>query len=141
MAPDALLYYLRHGLHSLARLKQFSRIAIVTDQSWVRIASRIESALLPYVSYEVYPVAQRDRALAWVKGECDTPHPQAVHRISGDDELQAFEVDGRITADELDCLYAHLFEVAQSDAPQKITVRMQRYAGFEPAIMADTKHT
>src|SRR3546814_7905782 len=82
----APFYDLRHVLHYLARLKQFGRIAIVTDQSWVRIASSIESALLPYVSYEVYPVAQRDRALAWVKGECDTPHPQAVHRISGDDE-------------------------------------------------------
>src|SRR3546814_9770618 len=62
-------------------------------RSWVRIASRIESALLPYVSYEVYPVAQRDRALAWVKGEVDTPHPQAVRRIPGDDDIQEFEVD------------------------------------------------
>src|SRR3546814_541715 len=52
IAPDALFYDLRHVLHYLARLKQFGRIAIVTDQSWVRIASRIESALLPYVSYE-----------------------------------------------------------------------------------------
>src|SRR3546814_4924295 len=59
-------------------------------RSWVRIASRIESALLPYVSYEVYPVAQRDRALAWVKGEVDTPHPQAVRRIPGDDDIQEF---------------------------------------------------
>ncbi|MFD1960519.1 STAS/SEC14 domain-containing protein [Novosphingobium panipatense] len=49
IAPDALLFDLRHVLHYLARLRQFGRIAIVTDQSWVRIASRIESALLPYV--------------------------------------------------------------------------------------------
>src|SRR3546814_17585908 len=62
--------------HYLVRLKQFGRIAIVTDQSWVRIASRIESALLPYVSYEVYPVAQRDHALAWVKGAVDTRQPR-----------------------------------------------------------------
>ncbi|MCF8706292.1 SpoIIAA family protein [Rhizorhapis sp. SPR117] len=139
IAPDALLFDLRHVFHYLVRLKQFGRIAIVTDQSWVRIASRIESALLPYVSYEVYPVAQRDRALAWVKGEVDTPHPQAVRRIPGDDDIQAFEVDGRITADELDGLYAHLFEVAQSDSPLKILVRMKRYDGFEPAILVDPK--
>src|SRR3546814_5883729 len=77
IAPDALFYDLRSVLHYLARLKQFGRIAIVTDQSWVRIVSRIERALLPYVSYEVYPVAQRARALAWVKGECATLHHQA----------------------------------------------------------------
>src|SRR3546814_16354349 len=94
---------------------------------WSSDVCSSDLALLPYVSYEVYPVAQRDRALAWVKGECDTPHPQAVHRISGDDEIQAFEVDGRITADELDGLYANLFEVAQSDSPLKILVRMKRY--------------
>ena len=139
IAPDALLFDLRHVLHYLARLRQFGRIAIVTDQSWVRIASRIESALLPYVSYEVYPVTQRDRALAWVKGEVDTPYAQAVRRIPGDDDICAFEVDGRITADELDGLYTHIFEVSQPDSPLKILVRMKRYDGFAPAILADPK--
>src|SRR3546814_8154909 len=87
-----------------------------------------------YVSYEGDPVAQRDRALAWVKGECDTPHPQAVHRISGDDEIQAFEVDGRITADELHGLYAHLFEVAQSDSP----LRSEEHTSERPSLMRNS---
>ena len=52
---------------------------------------------------------------------------------------EAFEVDGRITADELDGLYTHIFEVSQPDSPLKILVRMKRYDGFAPAILADPK--
>ncbi|MFD1960520.1 STAS/SEC14 domain-containing protein [Novosphingobium panipatense] len=74
-----------------------------------------------------------------MKGEVDTPYAQAVRRIPGDDDICAFEVDGRITADELDGLYTHIFEVSQPDSPLKILVRMKRYDGFAPAILADPK--
>src|SRR3546814_12613208 len=83
IAPDELFYDLRHVLHYLARFKQFGRLAIVTDQSWVRIASRIESGLLPYVSYAVYPVPQRDPDLACVMCTCDTPPLYPLHRLYG----------------------------------------------------------
>lgn len=44
IASDALFYDVRHVFHYLARLRQFGRIAIVADQNWVRVVSRIESA-------------------------------------------------------------------------------------------------
>jgi hypothetical protein len=42
-------------------------VAVVADQAWVRAGTRIESALLPFVSYRVFMPAQRDEALAWVR--------------------------------------------------------------------------
>lgn len=75
MAMDAWLSDIRHGLSYLGRLGQFGRVAIVSDQSWIRLASRIESAVLPFISYEVFTPEQRDHALAWVKGEVDSPSP------------------------------------------------------------------
>ena len=51
----------------LGQLKKFGRVAVVADQAWVRAGSRLESALLPFVSYRVFEPGQREEALAWVK--------------------------------------------------------------------------
>lgn len=75
MSLEAWVSDFTHGLRFLGRLKQFGRVAIVSDQGGIRTASRIESAVLPHVTYEVYPPAQRDHALAWAKGEVSDPHP------------------------------------------------------------------
>ncbi|WP_242774624.1 STAS/SEC14 domain-containing protein [Sphingopyxis sp. YF1] len=52
----------------LGKLGHFGRVAVVADQAWIRILTRIESAILPHISYRVFEPGQRDAALAWVKG-------------------------------------------------------------------------
>lgn len=52
----------------LGKLRQFGRIAVVADQAWVRVGTRIESALLPFVSYRTFPTSERSEALEWVRG-------------------------------------------------------------------------
>ena len=52
----------------LGKLGQFGRVAVVADQAWIRILTRMESAILPHISYRVFEPGQRDEALAWVKG-------------------------------------------------------------------------
>jgi hypothetical protein len=45
------------------KLDRFGRVAVVADQAWMRVLTRFESALLPYVSYRVYSPAERQEAL------------------------------------------------------------------------------
>lgn len=52
----------------LGRLGQFGRVAVVADQAWIRGLTRLESAILPFISYRVFEPAQSAEALAWVKG-------------------------------------------------------------------------
>ena len=52
----------------LGKLGQFGRVAVVADQAWIRILTRMESAILPHISYRVFEPGQRDEALAWVRG-------------------------------------------------------------------------
>ena len=61
--------YMARAMPLFGKLKRFGRIAVVADQAWVRVATRIESALLPFISYQVFLPEERDEALAWVKGE------------------------------------------------------------------------
>jgi len=43
-------------------------VAVVADQAWIRAGTRIESALLPHISYRTYMPDERSEALAWVVG-------------------------------------------------------------------------
>src|SRR3569623_2911989 len=60
--------YMSRALPLLARLDRFGRVAVVADQAWIRAATRLESAVLPFISYRVFEPEQRDEALAWVVG-------------------------------------------------------------------------
>src|SRR5689334_13927413 len=60
--------YLSRAMPLFGKLSRFGRIAVVADQSWIRAGTRLESALVPSVSYRVYMPDEREEALAWVKG-------------------------------------------------------------------------
>lgn len=141
LSGDAWLSDLRHGLHYLTRLKQFGRIAIVSEQGWIRTASRIESALLPFVKYEVYTSDQRDRALAWVKGAVAEPHdpPLRIVEDAGGDLLE-FEIGGRITPAAIDALYDRFSQLARSGRKMKILALFKHYDGFDPAVLINPKY-
>ena len=50
------------------KLKRFGHVAVVADQAWVRVGTRLESALLPNISYRTYRPEERNEAFAWVTG-------------------------------------------------------------------------
>ena len=56
-----------------ASLGKFDRVAVVADQSWIRIGAQFESAMLPFISYRTFEPAQREEALAWVTGNTAPP--------------------------------------------------------------------
>ena len=60
--------YMKRALPLFGKLDRFGRVAVVADQGWIRAATKIESALLPHISYRVFEPDARDEALAWVVG-------------------------------------------------------------------------
>lgn len=58
--------YMTRALPLFGKLDRFGRVAVVADQAWVRVGTRLESALLPNISYRTYLPGERDEALAWV---------------------------------------------------------------------------
>lgn len=63
--------YTARALPLLGKLNRFGRVAVVADQAWMRAGTRIESAMLPFISYRVFQPEQRDEALSWVEGKLD----------------------------------------------------------------------
>ena len=62
-----LASYVSDALPMFGKLRRFGRVAVVADQAWVRAATKLESALLPGITYRVFDPDERDEALAWVQ--------------------------------------------------------------------------
>ena len=60
--------YVSRAMPLIGKLGRFGRVAVVADQWWIRAGTRLESALLPNISYRVYTPEEREEALAWVTG-------------------------------------------------------------------------
>lgn len=60
--------YMARAMPLLGKLDRFGRVAVVADQAWIRSGTRLESAMLPMISYRVFMPEERAEALAWVAG-------------------------------------------------------------------------
>ena len=58
--------YMTRAMPLFGKLGRFGRVAVVADQAWIRVGTRLESALLPNISYRTYMPEERDEAFAWV---------------------------------------------------------------------------
>src|SRR5574338_600135 len=46
--------HMKRAMPLFGKLDRFGRVAVVADQPWMRVGTRLESALLPNFSYRVY---------------------------------------------------------------------------------------
>lgn len=75
IALSAIAEELKHLPLLIRLIRAVDRVAIVADAEWVRAASRIESAIIPGVHYEVYERKDEAHARAWLLRETDQPRP------------------------------------------------------------------
>ena len=121
----------------LREREKFGRIAVVSDHNWIRWATRIESALIPGLSYETYRMDERDRALAWVEGRSPWPHGQALTLIeTTSPDVFAFELDGRIGAEEMHGLVVRINAFMDGrPGPVRVLARFRDFRMPAPAAV------
>jgi hypothetical protein len=71
IAIDGLARYAARAMPLFGQLRRFGRVAVVADQAWIRLGTRLESALLPHISYRTFTPDRHDAALAWVETGAD----------------------------------------------------------------------
>ena len=62
----SLPHYFGRAMPMFGKLNRFGRVAVVADQAWIRVGTRIESAMLPFITYRTYEPDERAAALTWV---------------------------------------------------------------------------
>ena len=112
------------------------RIAFISDEDWMRSAARLESMLLPGVTYQVYDDDEADAALAWVLEEEETPHKGAFREIElGRADVAAFEVVGRLDGPESERGIAMVEERLKDPKCSKLMMVIRHWHGFEAELL------
>ena len=65
----AMPHHWARSFPMFGKLDRFGRVAVVAEQAWIRILTRLESAMLPHISYRVYAPEEREEALNWAFGK------------------------------------------------------------------------
>lgn len=65
----AMPSYMARAMPLFGKLDRFGRVAVVADQAWIRAGTRLESAMLPNISYRVYMPDERNDAFGWATGK------------------------------------------------------------------------
>jgi hypothetical protein len=126
----ALGEYLPRAFRMLGKLERFGRIAVVSDLRWVRWATKLESALLPHISYETFETAERARALAWVEGKLNPLHDRAIRIIETDKaDVIGFEIDGRVGAADAEAVATYFNEALSRERPLRLLGRITKIEG------------
>ena len=112
------------------------RIAFISDEEWLRSAARLESMLLPGVTYQVYDDDEKDAALAWVLEEEKAPHKGAFRELDlGRSDIAAFEVVGRLDGQESDRGIAMVEERLNRPNCSKLMMVIRHWHGFEAELL------
>jgi len=138
---EALQEDFKRGWALLDKLDRFDRVAVVSDQTWIRWASRIESALLPGISYRTYTLAERKQALDWVQGREDFPYGHAIRMVpTTRADAIGIEINGRLSAEEVGQVARDLNTMRHKRPIKAMLVHIRSLGTVDPAIVADAEY-
>ena len=99
--PAALLRDIGYGLGQIQNLHRFHRMAVVTDQGWLRSVVGAEDALVPGTEIRAFAPADRADAEAWVSEAPPQPGPGLVWLDADRPTLLAYAVRGVLRAEDV----------------------------------------
>lgn len=129
---SAIVEELAHVPVLMRWLYSLDRIALVSDEEWIRTMARLESALLPGVSYAVYDADEVEAARAWVLEDSARAHAGAVAERDVGPDVAVIELTGRLDREEtengLDLVRARLVATGAT----RLMVVIRKWHGFDP---------
>jgi len=135
----AVLAELPHVPALMQWVYRLGRIAVISDEDWIRSAARLESALLPGVAYAVYDEDQAGTARAWVLGQQDRPYAGAMRERAMAGDVAVFEILGRLDRAESELMVEQVRARLADPACSRLMVVIRKWHGFDADALASTK--
>jgi len=129
---------LAHAPALMAWVYRLGRIALISDEAWIRSMARLESVLLPGVAYAVYDADEADAARAWVLEESDHPHAGAVSAREAGQDVVVIELTGRLDRDEAERAVDLARARLDMAGARKLMVVVRKWHGFDPDAALST---
>ena len=121
-------------------LHSVDRIAVVSDEGWIRTAARFESLLIPGVTYQVYDEFEAEAARDWVLEETDAPHAGVFQEIEIENRtIAAFEISGRLDRDEAERGIELVRRRLEQPDCSRLMLVVKHWNGFEANVMFSEK--
>ncbi|MDJ0643110.1 MAG: STAS/SEC14 domain-containing protein [Erythrobacter sp.] len=131
---------LKRSPEMLGHFRKFDRIAFVAKPSWITAIAKFEDAVLSMFDFnmEVFDPEERERALAWAKGEVDETEGPSVRMLQSEDPgIAIYEIDGKIRKRDMAVGKEILQKFLDDREPRKLMAVIKDFAGFELALLAD----
>jgi hypothetical protein len=121
-----------HAPAMMQWITRLGRIAVVSDEGWIRTAARLESALLPGVTYSVYDADEAEAAEAWVLEDSNRPHAGAFRARDSEPGIAVFELVGRLDRTESEHAMSAVREKMADPACRRLMLVIRKWHGFDP---------
>jgi hypothetical protein len=131
------------GISRLGQLSRIYRAALVTDKGWMAAIARVEGLVFASIDLRVYAPEDRDKALAWASEtpeplpKPDVPEPSIRLIHTTNENVFAWEVDGRIREKDIKSALEGFEPFLKRDGKLNALVRMTSYGGFDLSAILD----
>ncbi len=141
MTADALAEDAKFEFSLLPHAAKLAKVAVVTDKQLFEALFRWMDPVLPAMDLRTFGSADVEAARAWA---ADLPQKSAAAegpgiRVveDGQDGLLVFELDGRMSQEGVDAVFAAFDSATRTHGRIDLLARVTQYGGFDPAILAD----
>lgn len=141
--PQAFLTDLRASLRQVGRMADWSRLALVTDNSLLHAVARFQAPFIPGPTVRTFCSEQIDEARLFASGASsgtdgsrDGAPASGIARIETDrPDVVAFSITSKISPDDAKAARLLVEEVAAQHPKIDILVRIDGWQGFDLSIL------
>ncbi|MEO8573899.1 MAG: STAS/SEC14 domain-containing protein [Pyrinomonadaceae bacterium] len=142
---EGLLKDLVEGVGQWNKLKNYCRLALVTDKGWMAALARVEGLVFSSVDVRVFSHGDRAKAFAWAS---ETPEPlpapvapgASIHFLQTTSEnVFAYEINGRLRERDIRSAVDAVKPFLDRDGKFNVFARMKDFSGFDLLSVFDDK--
>ncbi|RKF16819.1 STAS/SEC14 domain-containing protein [Roseovarius spongiae] len=140
MTGDALIADARFEFGMLPQWSLVRRVAVVTDKQAFEALMRWIDPVLPMIELRTFAPADAQEAETWAAAFREKPAPDepGVRVVEdGGDGLLIFEIDGRLSTEDADAVFAAFDHAVEAHGKVNLLVRVRDYEGFDLAMLGD----
>lgn len=132
----ALMADLKAGMKDLKQLGNLDRIALVSNQEWLKIGSKIDSAFIPDLVIKSFDLDEKEAALLWLEAESiekipQTNSPAKIELKNNENGTYTLVMSGRITKQSTEDALSQLRPFLKSHSNIRLLADLTHYEGFD----------
>jgi hypothetical protein len=142
---EGLLKDFVEGLGRLGRLRRFYRAALLTEKGWLAAIARVEGLVLSSIDVRIFTLSEQSKGMNWASEappplpKREDPEPSIRFIQTTNENVFAWEVDGRIREKDVENAVDHIKPFLERDGKINALVRMSNYGGFDLSAVLDEK--